>query len=732
METKILGAAMAARGTYDLVNEHLSDKDFSKEYQLIKSMIKGYYERDSSADKVDTDIILSLIESTVPNKKHQERLSAYVSEAVGESSSVANVDHMILEGKLSALGQKIALALVNKTNPDELIAEYSKLKEVKSLAELGSKGTEFLTHENFVEVMTARQDGGDLLRLYPLAINNYLKGGVGPGHHVVLFARPEMGKCLALGTEVLMANGEVKKVEDVVNGDMVAGPTGARLVSGTTTGTAMMYRVSYPWGESYEVNDEHILSLKRSKQEGGHKYGDILNVPVKEYVAWSDSKKARYKGWKCGVDYPTSDVVMPPYLLGLWLGDGTTAKPSITTVDEEILTAFVDRYGQPSYVEQGITYTFGRTALHTELKDVGVLGDKHIPTQYLISDREQRLELLAGIIDSDGHLCGGNKGYEIVTNKEILKDGYVRLARSLGFHATSNRVFKRATNSNHAGDWYWRVYIGAEAIGEVPVRVARKVGTRHASPKRKGLQFGIKVEAIGEGSYAGFCVDGDHLFMLADYTVTHNTAFNATVACGFANQGAFGIYFINEDRTEDVYIRLVCCLVGQPEEVVVADYERWQQVALQRGLANIMLVSLAPGTLGEIEKFVEQYQPRWVIVDQLRNLSMKETNKVLQLEYAASGMRNIAKKHNLVAVSTTQAGDSAEGKRLLTMGDIDYSNTGIPAQADVLIGVGATPEDVALGMRYASICKNKRGGGHAQVPLRIHSPISRYTDHNGN
>lgn len=404
METKILGAAIAARSTYELVNEHLTDKDFSKEYQLVKSMIKDYYERDSSATRVDTDIILSLIESTVPNKKHQERLATYVREAVGEASSVTNVEHMIIEGKLSVIGQKIALAMINKTNPDELIAEYSKLKEVKSLAELGSKGTEFLTHENFVEVMTARQDGGDLLRLYPLAINNYLKGGVGPGHHVVLFARPEMGK----------------------------------------------------------------------------------------------------------------------------------------------------------------------------------------------------------------------------------------------------------------------------------------------------------------------------------------TAFNATVACGFANQGAFGIYFINEDRTEDVYIRLVCCLVGQPEEVVVADYERWQQVALQRGLANIMLVSLAPGTLGEIEKFVEQYQPRWVIVDQLRNLSMKETNKVLQLEYAASGMRNIAKKHNLVAVSTTQAGDSAEGKRLLTMGDIDYSNTGIPAQADVLIGVGATPEDVALGMRYASICKNKRGGGHAQVPLRIHSPISRYTDHNGN
>lgn len=404
MESKILGAAMAARSTYELVAEHLTDKDYSKEYQLIKSMVGGYYERDAQATKVDTDIILSLIDSTVGNKKHQERLAAFVKEAVIEAGSVSNVEHMIIEGKISAVGQKIALAMINKTDPTELIEEFTKLKDIKALAELGDKGTEFLTHEDFREVMSRRQEGGDLLRLYPLAINEFLNGGLGGGHHVITFARPEMGK----------------------------------------------------------------------------------------------------------------------------------------------------------------------------------------------------------------------------------------------------------------------------------------------------------------------------------------TAFNTTIACGFANQGAFGIYFINEDRAEDVYIRLVCCLVGQPEEVVVSDYDKWEQVALSRGLANIMLVSLAPGTLGEIEKFVIQYGPRWIIIDQLRNLAMKETNKVLQLEYAATGARNIAKKYNLIVVSTTQAGDSAEGNRHLTMGDVDFSNTGIPAQADVLIGIGATPEDATMGMRFASICKNKRGGGHAQVPLRIRPAISRYTDHNGN
>ena len=144
------------------------------------------------------------------------------------------------------------------------------------------------------------------------------------------------------------------------------------------------------------------------------------------------------------------------------------------------------------------------------------------------------------------------------------------------------------------------------------------------------------------------------------------------------------------------------------------------------GLEYIRLVSMAPGNLKQIEAFADKFRPAWMIVDQLRNLDVKVENKVLQLEYAATGLRNIAKKYNLLMVSSTQAGDSGEGKKLLTMGDVDFSNTGVAAQADVLVGIGGDPLDVAEGRRIINISKNKLSGVHQNFPVKLLPQLSRY------
>lgn len=230
--------------------------------------------------------------------------------------------------------------------------------------------------------------------------------------------------------------------------------------------------------------------------------------------------------------------------------------------------------------------------------------------------------------------------------------------------------------------------------------------------------------------------NGGHHIVLFARPEMGKSAFNINIACGFARQGADGIYFINEDRIEDIFVRLVSNLSGFTKQQVkfgtTEERALAKQRAIENGLKHIRLISLSPGTLKQVEAFVDKYRPRWVIMDQLRNLDIKEANKVLQLEYATSGMRNIGKKYNVIVISSTQAGDSAENKKLLTMGDVDFSNTGVAAQADVLVGIGGDQADQEADRRIINLSKNKLSGRHENFPVKIVRPLSRYLSYRQN
>ena len=205
------------------------------------------------------------------------------------------------------------------------------------------------------------------------------------------------------------------------------------------------------------------------------------------------------------------------------------------------------------------------------------------------------------------------------------------------------------------------------------------------------------------------------------------TAFCVNLAAGIARQGFKVLYFINEDRPQDIILRLVSNLSGMTKFQIQQNPAKAQATAIENGFNNVIVVSWSPGTPAQIEEYIEKYGPDAIIVDQLRNLKVRADNRVNQLEYAATAIRTIAKKWNVLAVSVTQAGDSAEGKPVLDMGDVDFSNTGIPAQADVMIGIGYDAALDAEGLRTISLPKNKISGIHDSFPVRITPQLSRVT-----
>lgn len=225
----------------------------------------------------------------------------------------------------------------------------------------------------------------------------------------------------------------------------------------------------------------------------------------------------------------------------------------------------------------------------------------------------------------------------------------------------------------------------------------------------------------------GGCSEGHHIVVYAR-PETGKTALCMSMIWAFCAQGLPGIYFGNEDPIRHIIVRAQCALTGLTKEQLRDSSAVAQKRLEAAGWSLARFVPMAPGSPGYIEKIIKKYGAKWIVVDQLRNLNVRSDTRVNQLEAAATSIRNIAIRNSLVAISVTQAGDSADQKLVLGMGDIDFSNTGIPAQADLMIGMGVNDAYEQQGMRMLALPKNKLGGKHLHSPVRLNSQLSRLED----
>uniref|UniRef100_UPI00258B2A87 Hint domain-containing homing endonuclease n=1 Tax=Pseudomonas sp. TaxID=306 RepID=UPI00258B2A87 len=389
------------------------------------------------------------------------------------------------------------------------------------------------------------------LRPYQAAGVEAIRASFKAKNRAVLYVLPTGGgKCMGAGTPILMFDGSVKLVENVVVGDLLMGPDSKpRTVLSLARGSEMLYRVTPVKGDSYVVNESHILSLKRTGIRSDPQYpsqqgGAVVNIGVLDYLASSRTFKHEHKGWRAAVDFPAHDSadVIEAYFLGIWLGDGHSHVAEITTGDQEMIsyvTDYAERLGMKAVTHQnsvnsigiriiGHTLTGrGGTTIMNALRSYDLCRNKHIPHRWKTGSRIERLELLAGLIDSDGSYTG--KGFDVSLKSEVLMDDLIFVARSLGFSAYKSACRKTCHNNGVTGD-YWRCTISG-AVEQIPCKVARKKANPRAQ-KKSALVTGISVESIGYGDYFGFEIDGDHLFMLGDFTVTHNTFTFSYVADG--------------------------------------------------------------------------------------------------------------------------------------------------------------------------------------------------------
>jgi hypothetical protein len=191
----------------------------------------------------------------------------------------------------------------------------------------------------------------------------------------------------------------------------------------------------------------------------------------------------------------------------------------------------VTRIGLMTNIRRKIISCKTKNKLNLYLKGYNLIHNKHIPYQYLYNSRENRLELLAGLLDSDGDLwCNGYHFSNI--NKQLVED-VKNLADSLGFrtYMSGGLKFNKQLNRMYES---WCVSISGK-IDKIPVKILRKKIQYDWDNKLSNKDWGvidgvtpsvvssIKITDVGEGEYVSITTDGDHRFLLADGTVTHNS-----------------------------------------------------------------------------------------------------------------------------------------------------------------------------------------------------------------
>ena len=319
-------------------------------------------------------------------------------------------------------------------------------------------------HEDIKEYSDALAKADFELQPHQAFVKNFLSFQT-PYSSLLLYHGLGTGKCHSKGTPIMMSDGSIKLVENIKEGDFLMGDDSMpRKVLSIATGQDKMYDIIPVKGDKYKVNQEHILCLKASGNS------ETIEIAVKDYLKLSEKKKALLKSYKVPVNFEEKELPFDPYMIGYWLGDG------------------ISKVNQNDFI-----------------KELDLLNNKHIPMIYKCNSRENRLKLLAGLLDSNGHLDITDSCFELYFEKETLLDDVIYLARSLGFACYKTEKIGI-------------IHIYGEGLEEIPTQILY--------PRKQikdALVTGIKVEYVNEDDYYGFTLDGNCRYLMGDFSVTHNT-----------------------------------------------------------------------------------------------------------------------------------------------------------------------------------------------------------------
>lgn len=354
---------------------------------------------------------------------------------------------------------------------------------------------------------------------------------------IPLFATPDSPVKTArldLDTLVPKADGTWTTMRDVQVGDVLVGSNGQPV---TVTQVHPVVQSNEAWelqfhsGDTVVADDEHRWSVLRTNTKAWR------TLTTRELVDDLHGAEgfANYRVPRPGkIDRPPVDLPIDPYVLGLWLGDGSSRDGVITTMDGEIADAVQawaegegfsvvlrsksDKDNKALDVSvRGPSKRWGDTMV-ARLEALGVRNNKHIPEAVFLGSHEQRLAVLQGLMDSDGSSNGRSSQVTFTQQVGRLAEDFVRLVESLGLYP---RV---CVLDRKPGQWAPSVYVAFSSPWPV-FRLERKQAKVKPMQKNLTTQTVVAARQVENRPVRCITVDAeDHLYCVGRrFTVTSNT-----------------------------------------------------------------------------------------------------------------------------------------------------------------------------------------------------------------
>ena len=262
-------------------------------------------------------------------------------------------------------------------------------------------------------------------------------------------------KGLPLDTEIPTLNGW-STIADLQEGDTIFDKDGnpTKILHKSKIHYNPCYKITFDNGDTIVADHEHRWEIsfstsKTSKYHGEYRVQIMTTEEIANYLKNLPEKRTSYDIPKIINSKPLNlenkNLPIDPYVLGCWLGDGSKQCGAITNETNNVLVEIQRRgYSLGDDISaENRTSTYTILGIYGKLKELNLINNKHIPDIYQRASYEQRLDLLRGLMDTDGYYNPKRKRFVMETSQEWQCYDFIKLLSSLGIKSTKFDIIKK-------------------------------------------------------------------------------------------------------------------------------------------------------------------------------------------------------------------------------------------------------------------------------------------------